>query len=284
MVFKTSISKEAVQCFECGSAKFIEYGEMMVCQNCGLVLTSQITGQAIETLPKFESSKKGIDPSLFQTYDGKPKEEGEAFKKWQKLFQVSDATEKNLASAFFEITRIGNTLAVSKEILEVAASIYKKAVEKRLTKRRPIRTLSAAIVYMACRQCGIPITLKEVAYAAGAHSMETMCGYRFLMRRLKFPANSFDVTQYANRLANQLSMHEIAKEIVHKIIGIAKCSRFSQGKNPIGLVAAACYIACILTEETKPQREIAEIAHVTEATIRNQCKELAKNLLFMISL
>jgi transcription initiation factor TFIIB len=256
----------------------------MVCQNCGLVLTSQITRQAIKMLPKFEFLKKGIGSSLCQTYDEKPKREIETFKKWQKLFQVSDATEKNMVLAFFEITKIGNNIAISKEVLRVAVSIYKKAVERRLTKKRSTQALSAAIVYMACRQCGIPRTLKEVAYASGVRSMEIMRSYRFLTRRLKFPANSFNVSQYANKLADQLSMPQIAKDIVDEIIEITKSSRFSQGKNPIGLVAAACYISSTLTGETKTQREIAEIAHITEATIRNQCKELAKNLLFTISL
>lgn len=234
--------------------------------------------------PKFASSKKGVRSSLFQTYDGKLIEDREIFKKWQKLFQVSDATEKNLASALFEITKIGNKIDVSKEVLTAAASIYKKAVEKRLTKRRSIRALSAAIVYMACRQCGIPRTLKEVACAAGVHSIEIMRGYRILMTKLKFPAYSFNAGQFVYRLADQLSMHKTAKEIVDKIVESAESSRLSQGKNPIGLVAAARYIASILAGETKTQREIAEITHITEATIRNQCKELAKNLLFTISL
>lgn len=262
----------------------IEYGEITVCQNCGLVLTSQITQQAIEMPPKLASSKKGVRSSLFQTYDCKLIEDKESFKKWQKLFQVSDATEKNLATAFFEITKIGNKIDISKEILRAAANIYKKAFEKRLTKRRSIRALSAAIVYMACRQCGIPRTLKEVACAVGVHSMEIMRSYKILMRKLKFPGYSFNVSQFVYRLADQLSMHEPAKEIVDKIVESAESSRLSQGKNPIGLVAAACYIASILAGETKTQREIAEITHITEATIRNQCKELAKKLLFMISL
>jgi len=284
MVSQTSISKKVTRCFECGSTESIEYRDVMVCQNCGLVLTSQITRQAIKMLPKFEFLKKDIGSSLCQTYDEKPKREMETFKKWQKLFQVSDATEKNMVLAFFEITKIGNNIAISKEVLRVAVSIYKKAVERRLTKKRSTQALSAAIVYMACRQCGIPRTLKEVAYASGVRSMEIMRSYRFLTRRLKFPANSFNVSQYANKLADQLSMPQIAKDIVDEIIEITKSSRFSQGKNPIGLVAAACYISSILTGETKTQREIAEIAHITEATIRNQCKELAKNLLFTISL
>jgi len=40
----------------------------------------------------------------------------------------------------------------------------------------------------------------------------------------------------------------------------------------------------VLTGERKTQREIAEIAQVTEVTIRNRYKELIERLMFIISL
>jgi transcription initiation factor TFIIB len=40
----------------------------------------------------------------------------------------------------------------------------------------------------------------------------------------------------------------------------------------------------VLTGERKTQREIAEIAQVTEVTIRNRYKELVERLLFVITL
>jgi transcription initiation factor TFIIB len=39
-----------------------------------------------------------------------------------------------------------------------------------------------------------------------------------------------------------------------------------------------------LTGERKTQREIAEIAQVTEVTIRNRYKELVERLMFQISI
>jgi transcription initiation factor TFIIB len=40
----------------------------------------------------------------------------------------------------------------------------------------------------------------------------------------------------------------------------------------------------VLTGERKTQREIAEIAQVTEVTIRNRYKELVERLMFEISI
>lgn len=263
---------------------------MMVCQDCGLVIISEVNKQTIERPSKSKHSRKIMGSITLQTHDDKPKEKAsfnhdeEVFKKWQKLFQVSDATEKNLVLALFEITKIGNSVLLSKNILGIASNIYKKTVEERLTKKRSTRSLSATIVYMACRQCGIPRTLKEIAYASRVDPKEIRCNYGFLMRKLNFSAKPVKANQYINMLTDQLSMQRKVIEIADKIIEITRGSRFSQGKNPIGLVAAACYMASILIGETKTQREIAEAARITEATIRNRYKELANHLLFTVSL
>jgi transcription initiation factor TFIIB len=50
------------------------------------------------------------------------------------------------------------------------------------------------------------------------------------------------------------------------------------------MAAAVSYIASILAGERKTQREIAEIAQVTEVTIRNRYKELAERLQFTVYL
>ena len=43
---------------------------------------------------------------------------------------------------------------------------------------------------------------------------------------------------------------------------------------PMGLAAAALYLACVKNGEDKTQRDIAEAANVTEVTIRNRYKGL----------
>ena len=50
------------------------------------------------------------------------------------------------------------------------------------------------------------------------------------------------------------------------------------------MAAAASYISSIVTGERVTQREIAEIAQVTEVTIRNRYKELVQRLEFIVHL
>jgi transcription initiation factor TFIIB len=50
------------------------------------------------------------------------------------------------------------------------------------------------------------------------------------------------------------------------------------GKGPLGIAAATLYIAAIMNGEFISQRKIAEAIGVTEVTIRNRCKDIAKSL------
>jgi transcription initiation factor TFIIB len=46
----------------------------------------------------------------------------------------------------------------------------------------------------------------------------------------------------------------------------------------MGMAAAALYIACLQHNEKKTQKDISEAAGVTEVTVRNRYKALAKQL------
>jgi transcription initiation factor TFIIB len=50
------------------------------------------------------------------------------------------------------------------------------------------------------------------------------------------------------------------------------------GKDPMGIAAAALYLACISNDEAKSQKEISVAAGVTEVTIRNRCAGLREML------
>jgi transcription initiation factor TFIIB len=51
-------------------------------------------------------------------------------------------------------------------------------------------------------------------------------------------------------------------------------NEISAGKNPVGLAAAVLYLACMISNENRTQKNIADAAGVTEVTIRNRFKDL----------
>mgnify|MGYP001610520661 CR=1 FL=1 len=52
----------------------------------------------------------------------------------------------------------------------------------------------------------------------------------------------------------------------------------TSGRGPAGISAAALYVAALMNDEKKTQREVADIAGITEVTIRNRYKELIEKL------
>jgi transcription initiation factor TFIIB len=205
-------------------------------------------------------------------------------RKWQRRIRVSDATERNLAFALSEITKIANSLNLPKNILETASVIYRKAVKEHLIRGRSIQGVTSAAIYVACRQCGLARTLEEIAQASSINKKEVGRSYRFLIKELDYFIPPLKPSQYITKFSNQLTMQGKVEDIAQKILLTARDLKLTSGRGPTGIAAAASYIASVLTGERKTQREIAEIAQVTEVTIRNRYKELVERLLFEITL
>jgi len=77
------------------------------------------------------------------------------------------------------------------------------------------------------------------------------------------------------------SLLNLSSEIRAKAIEIIKRAtekELTTGRGPIGIAAAAIYIAAILSGESCSEEEIAKVAGTTEITIRNRYKELSKVL------
>jgi len=307
----SQVEPEKVQhCPECGSARFMRDYECaeVVCMDCGFVITAKIADRGPEwrAFTNEQRSKrtrvgapltytihdKGLS-TMIDWHDrdvyGKSLSPGQKaqvyrLRKWQRRIRVSDATERNLAFALSEITKIANNLNLPKNILETASVIYRKAVKERLIRGRSIQGVTAAAVYLACRQCKLARTLEEIAQASNVNKKEVGRSYRFLIRELGYFVPPVRPSQYITKFSNQLTMQGKVEEIAHKILTTAKELKLTSGRGPTGIAAAASYIASVLTGERKTQREIAEIAQVTEVTIRNRYKELVERLMFQISL
>ena len=205
-------------------------------------------------------------------------------RKWQSRVRVSDATERNLAVALAELSKLASALNLPKNILETASVIYRSAIKKRLIRGRSIHNVTAAAIYMSCRQCGVPRTLDEIAASSSLNKKDIGRSYRFMVRELEAFVPPSTSRNYAARFSNKLMISGKAEAIAIRILEIAKQMKLTSGRGPTGIAAAATYIATVLTNERKTQREIAEIANVTEVTIRNRYKELLERLFIEVPL
>lgn len=298
------------RCPECNSTRVMrdeEYAEI-VCMDCGYVIEAKLTDRgpewrAFDHEQRAKRTRVGA-PLTYTIHDKglstmidwhdrdvygrrlSPSQKAQVYRlrKWQRRIRVSDATERNLAFALSEISKIANSLNLPKNILETASVIYRKAVKEHLIRGRSIQGVTAAAIYMACRQCHLARTLDEIGDASSVHKKEVGRSYRFLVKELDYFVPPLKPSQYITKFSNQLSMQGKVEEIAHKTLVTARNLKLTSGRGPTGIAAAASYIASVLTGERKTQREIAEIAQVTEVTIRNRYKELVERLCFKMTL
>ena len=83
---------------------------------------------------------------------------------------------------------------------------------------------------------------------------------------------------YISRFASILHLSPKTQNHALAILKKADISELTSGRGPAGIAAAALYVAALLNEEKKTQREVADVAGITEVTIRNRYKELIDKL------
>ncbi|MFP4051173.1 MAG: transcription initiation factor IIB [Thermoplasmata archaeon] len=300
---KSSVEK-VTECPECGSrhlAQDYDRGEL-ICEDCGLVIDNQYidqgpewrafdmkqkenrarTGAPMTEMVHDKGLSTGIDSSNRDSYGrsipSKKKAQIYRLRKWQRRIRVSDATERNLARALREMGRMASTMGLPKNIRETAAVIYRKAVEKNLIRGRSIDSVVAASLYAACRKAGVPRTLDEIAETTSSDRKEIGRTYRFLSRELVLKLKPTKPQEYLSRFCSELGLSGKVQKLAKNIIDKAEDRELISGKGPTGLAAAVIYIASINVGERRTQREVADIAAVTEVTIRNRYKDLVDKL------
>lgn len=301
---------EVTRCPECNSVHIVrdyDRGEL-VCEACGLVLDEQFIDQgpewrAFDTEQGEKRARTGApmtytihDKGLSTEIGWKNKDSyGKSIptrnraqlyrlRKWQRRIRVSNATERNLAFALSELDRMASGMGLPRNVRETAAMIYRKAVNKNLIRGRSIEGVVAASLYASCRQCNVPRTLDEIAAASRVGRKEIGRTYRFMTRELQLKLMPTSPQDYISRFCSELKLSGEVQSKSIEIIKSANDKELTSGRGPTGVAAAAIYIASILCNERRTQREVADIAGVTEVTIRNRYKELTERLNIEIAL
>ncbi len=294
----------ADRCPECGSQNLIhdyDSGET-VCGDCGLVLSEQMMDKGPEwrafTQEEKESRSRVGIPTSYSVHDkglstAISRIDRDAFgrklplstrlqmwrlRKWQIRSRVHSSIDRNLAQAMAELDRLSDKVYVPSSVKEKAAVVYRKALDKGLVRGRSIAAIAAAALYAACRTSGTPRTLREISEASLVDKKDVARCYRLLLRELNIQMPIADPLTYVSKIAERTGISGKTQGLAIGILREARRKRAAAGKDPMGLAAAALYIACLKNNEKKTQKEIAEAAGVTEVTVRNRYKTLKRQL------
>ena len=271
-------------------------GELF-CGKCGLVITDKIVDMGAEwrsfTNDGSNRSRTGAGSSLTmhdmglstvigaanKDATGKPlsasvKSSIERLRTWDSRSQASSSADRNLRQALNEMDKLKDKLALTNAVIEKAAYIYRKAMERKLVRGRSIHGLVAACLYASCRTTETPRTLDDIADGINIRRKDVARCYRLIYRELELKMPVVDPVKGVSRIASIAGLGEKSKRKAILILNEAKRTHITAGKDPMGIAAAALYLACISTGEVKSQKDISIASGVTEVTIRNRCKGL----------
>ncbi len=286
------------RCPECNSINLVydeQRGEV-ICNDCGLLVEERMvdTGQEMQgrgeksekrgrggaplSMQKFD---KGLTTNVGEISDIYKLEGGQArkflrLKKWQE--RVSTSIERNLRLAMAELRRVASFLNLPVVIRDEASRVYSFVLQRGLVRGRSMESVIAACIYAACRSYNIPRTLDEIANASDVERKEIGRTYRFVIRKLGIRVTPSSPKDYTSRFASILNLSPKTQNDAIKLLKKAEISELTSGRGPAGIAAAALYVAALLNNEKRTQREVADVAGITEVTIRNRYKELLERL------
>ncbi|HSB50186.1 MAG TPA: TFIIB-type zinc ribbon-containing protein [Nitrosopumilaceae archaeon] len=297
---------EPQSCPECQSSLIddVQNGEI-ICSGCGVVVAEQMADYGPESKSSSLEEKMKLARATGQTtysqhdlgitteisisskdFSGKSinaeiANQMHHLRKWQQRVRVSSPRERRLANV---LTKIGDTcqsLSLPKNVLETASMIYRSLDEKMDVKGKSVASISAATIYMACKQCEVVRSLDEICQGLCVQKEVKVKAklaaryYRTMVMEMgSFTAPVVTMDKYISKIANltktDVRVERLALEIAEK----TKNSNIADGKAPNGIAAAYLYVASVLLGQNVLQRDVSTIAGVTEVTIRNRCKEI----------
>jgi len=288
------------ECPECKSPK-IKYDQIRgetVCERCGFVISESMidvtqewrafdedqrsrrvrTGAVLTPTKHDQGITTEIGKGRGELFKVTSKKRAQYYRltKWHK--RLIKSRDRNLSFALSELQRLVSILTLSKAIHERVAKLYQQAVTKGLVRGRSTESIIAALLYTTCREEGAPRTLDEISKASGINKKDIGKTYRYIARKLKIRILPAKAQDYVPRFGSLLGLSERVQVRAVDVLDDSSKYDVTSGKGPIGVAAAALYIAAVLAGEKKTQREVADVIGVTEVTIRNRYKEMVESL------
>ncbi len=292
--------QRSIICSACNKAMSIitdpQSGEI-ICGSCGLVVLDKIPVRGREWGTFTADGRTGL-PSSLARYDmglstiigwtnkdssGHRLDEAmhsriKRLRTWDSRIHLHTSVEKSLKQAFNELDSLKDKLGLSDVIVEKTAYLYRKAEQRALLRGRAISSILAAVVYIACREMGMPRTLNEIAASSNIKLRALAMDYRLLVKKLDLKIQLVDPIICIAKIANKANLTEKTKrqamDIMHDVIK----REISAGKRPMALAASVIYLSAMNTGENKTQRDIAQAAGVSEFALRIRIQDLKNRL------
>ena len=280
-----------------------------ICSGCGIVISEQMEDYGPETIGSSLEDKTKLARATGQTtysqhdlgitteismqstdYSGKKINsemmgQMKRIGQWQKRVRISSSRDRRLSNVLGKISEVSQNCSLPKNVVETASKIYRSLDSKHIqVKGKSVLSISAAVIYLACKQCAIVRSLEEIIQAttpmkeAKAKVKLASRYYRTLVMELgTVTAPVLTMDKYISKIANMTNTDTRVERLALEIAVKTKNRSITDGKAPNGIAAAYLYVSSILLGQSILQRDVSSVSGVTEVTIRNRCKEILSN-------
>ncbi len=300
----------------------------MVCGSCGLVLGDRIVDTRSEWRTFSNDDQGNDDPSRVgdganPLLNGSQLQTtiafGDGSARSRDLLRAqgkssTDKATKGLLAAYKEIGAHCDAVSIPKNVSDTAKHLYKLVDDAKAFKGKSQEGIIAGCIFIACRQCGVPRTFREIyaltkvskkdigrtfkalekffasesqtkalATNTGKLGVDVMILLLYINSLPKGvqsndtyqTTTSTNATDLCLRYCSQLGLNN--QQFVKISQGLAdKMSTVGDlaGRSPLSVAAACIYMASYLLGKPKSPKEISQVAGVSDGTIRTAYKYL----------
>jgi transcription initiation factor TFIIB len=270
----------------------------MVCTSCGLVVGERIIDTRSEWRTFSNDDQGNDDPSRVgdapnMLLEGSQLETTIAFDggKGSKNLShiqnkmVNDKTTKSLLQAYREIGTLTDSINAGKAVADAAKHIYKLVEDAKFMKGKPQEAIIAGCIFIACRHNNVPRTFREIFSLTRVSKKEIGRVFKqletFLGKQgpnlIKSQAHdkyhgkgSTSADELCARYCSQLRFRNSQRieKVSRSLAGKTSAVPDLAGRSPLSVAAACIYMASHLLGEGRTSKEIAQVAGVSDGTIK----------------
>ncbi len=184
--------------------------------------------------------------------------------------------QRRLVEALTKMNKVAAQLGLPEAVKETAGILVKKIISNLNPRKSKIDVYVAVAIIQAARLHNIPLRAKDVLPLLGVSEQQ----YWRAVTEVTFSVDgipkksTLDPRTFLQRIVANLGLSQRVYTLASRIIAVLKERGHTEGKDPAGIAAAAVYVASIIMNEKRTQREVASAANVTEVTIRNRYKDI----------
>ncbi|MFX0036402.1 MAG: transcription initiation factor IIB family protein [Candidatus Hermodarchaeota archaeon] len=270
-----------------------------VCLNCGIIFERTYVGnerraytiEEIQSRRRTEPRWRDFGPRTMlpnTKTDSKGKSIGA---KEQALFSrlskiqnsLISSIERNFWEAKPKLKMLTSKLNIPEYIAETAWKIYSIVAKKKLTMGRSINGFISGSLYAAIRVHDFPRLLDEICEASLTPRRTVHRSLAMIIREvlpvLNLRYQPITAESLVFRFGNELDLPiSIQKNAINMLKNASKNGLKRTGKDPKGLAAACIYIAAKNGNARKTQSKVADVAKITEVTLRSRAKQIKSKL------